>query len=149
MAAINAAIENGPLTISVSESGYGSSWDLHIDAFGRGTWRNNFPTQNTRRFVVSRAQVDEFRTVLKREYFFDLADSYGEPILDTSGFTIQIWAGDLTKSVTLHHLADASGKELREPSRALRVMQVILAWCNDPVMTRFRKSNQRLIDAAK
>jgi hypothetical protein len=148
-AAIESAIKNGPLTISVSGSGLGSSWDLDVDTFGNGIWKNHFPTQRSRRFVVSKGQFAALRKAMQREHFFYLADTYGEPILDTSSTTIQIWAGDLTKTVTLHHFGNGSREKLPEPSRARRVLQAILTWCNDPKIGEFRESNERFIDGAK
>ena len=58
-AAMDSAIQNGPLTISVrmdAANVMGAGWDLQIDAAGNATLKiNSYPTPKTRRFVVSKA----------------------------------------------------------------------------------------------
>jgi hypothetical protein len=155
-AAIDTAIQNGPLMISVSVNGglpVGGYWDLHVDPTENATLKiESSPTPKTRRFVVPKAGLDELRAALLREHFFDLADSYGERVVDGSTTTLQVSAGDFTKTVELNFLGNWVRKEpqrLSEPSRALRVLQIILAWSNDPKLINLRKWDQTVIDAAK
>jgi hypothetical protein len=151
-AAIDSAIQNEPLTISVSLHALRSGWNLEIDAAGNATLEpSSFPTrkQTTRRFVVSKAQFDELRKALLREHFFDLANAYVDlNITDGSSTTLEVYAGDRIKTVRLGDETPDEPGRLREPSRALRVLQVILAWFDDPDLNDMRKWNQRLIDAA-
>jgi hypothetical protein len=151
-AAIDAAIQNEPLTISVSLNAFRGGWDLEIDAAGNATLKPSFLSarkQKTRRFVVSKAQFDELRKALLREHFFDLADSYGDFIVeDGSSTTLEVYAGDRIKTVRLGDETPEERGRLREPSRALRVLQVILAWFDDPALNEMRKWDQKLIDAA-
>jgi hypothetical protein len=154
-AAIDSAIQNGPLRLSLRIDGgnvTGSGWQLRLDPPGNATLKiNSYPTPKTRQLVVSKAQLDELRKALLREHFFDLADSYGEGVVDGGYTTFQVYAGDLTKTVNLYDLRDRTRDErerLSEPSRALRVLQVVLAWFNDPELNEMRKWDQKLIDAA-
>ncbi len=151
-AAIDAAIQNEPLTISVSLNAFRGGWDLEIDAAGNATLKpSSFPPRkpNTRRFVVSTAQFDELRKALLRERFFDLADAYVNlNITDGSCTTLEVYAGDRIKTVRMGIDTLEERERLREPSRALRVLQVILAWFDDPDLNEMRKWNQKLIHAA-
>jgi hypothetical protein len=152
-AAIDSSIPNGPLTISV---GYGGGraprgdWAFQIDPAGNATLKINlFSAPKTRQFVVSQVQLDELRQALQREHFFDLDASYGTIVDDGTTTTLEISAGHLTKNVQLDFLRDWSPQRLREPSRALRVLQVILTWVNDPEVVEVRRYNQTLLDRAK
>jgi hypothetical protein len=168
-AAIDSAIQNGPLRISVIEGVTGRSLELHLDPPGNATLRtdspvsgwdlplpivnvtvrlNAVPTRETHRFVVPQAQLDELRKALVREHFFDLDDSYGDNHLVDRRTTILVYAGDFKKAVELHFLAEDEPERLREPSRALRVLQIMFAWFDEPEMTYLRQWDQRLIDAA-
>jgi len=169
-AAIDSAIQNGPLRISVIEGVTGRSLELHLDPPGNATLRtdspvsgwdlplpivnvtvrlNAVPRRETHRFVVPQAQLDELRKALVREHFFDLDDSYGDNHLVDRKTTILVYAGDFKKAVELHFLAvEDEPERLREPSRALRVLQIMFAWFDDPEMTYLRKWDQKLIDAA-
>jgi hypothetical protein len=133
-AAIESAIQNGPLTISAKQFGsmaMGSSWELQVDSSGNATWKNDaYPTPTTRRFVVTKTQLDELRRALLRERFFDLADSYGERVPDGSTTTLQVSAGDFAKTVELQSLGNwtREPERLREPNRAVRVLEIIRGW---------------------
>jgi hypothetical protein len=153
-AAIDSAIQNAPLTISVSENAFRGGWDLEVDAAGNATLKiNSFPLgekQKTRKFVVPKAQLDELRKALQREHFFALDDSYGNKLVDDgSSTTLEVYAGNFIKAVELYSMGvEDEPQRLREPSRALRVLQIMLAWFNDPEIKDQRKWNQMLIDAA-
>jgi hypothetical protein len=150
--AIDSAIENGPLTISVKLEGLHVGWNLEIDAAGNATLKDSSISarkHKTRKFVVSKAQFDELRKALLREHFFDLADAYVDlNVTDSSCTTLEVYAGDRIKTVRLGIETPEERARLREPSRALRVLQVILAWFDDPALNDMRKWNQKLIDAA-
>jgi hypothetical protein len=45
--------------------------------------------------------------------------------------------------------ANYEREKVRDPSRALRVLQTIRAWFNDPEAVDLRKYDQMVIDAAK
>jgi hypothetical protein len=155
-AVIDSAVESGPMTISAAQNGHfskGYSWELQVDPAGNAVLNiESSPDPKTRRFVVSKAELDELRKALLRERFFELADSYGQLVADGSTTTLQFSAGDFTKTVELTFLmnwANYEREKVRDPSRALRVLQTIRAWFNDPEAVDLRKYDQMVIDAAK
>jgi hypothetical protein len=155
-AAIDAAIENGPLVLSLNDWGgnaTGSGWKLQLDAAGNVTLKmNSYPTPKTRQFVVPKPRLDDLREALQREQFFDLDDAYGQQIVDSSSLTVKVSAGEFSKTVDLHSFVNWVRQEperLRGPSRALRVVQVVLGWFDDTEMIELRNYDQTLIDAAK
>lgn len=96
------------------------------------------------------AKFDELRKALQKERFFDLGDSYGELAVDSGTTTIQVTAGDFTKTIELHSLVNWIPTEparLREPSRAVRVLEIIRAWFNAPEAVDSRKYDQMVIGA--
>jgi hypothetical protein len=136
-AEIDSAIQNGPLAISISEGGgnaMGGDWKLQLDSARNATLKINFvPTPYSRRIVVPRADIDELRNALQREHFFDLADSYGELVADGATTTIQVTAGEFSKTVELHFLGNWTyqPERLREPNRALHVVQLVRSWFDE------------------
>lgn len=169
-AAIQSALQNEPLRISVIEHASnvpGGERELHLDPPGnlkltiRST-RSGFelplpivnmtmgisarPTAETRRFSVSKEQLDALRKALIREHFFDLKDSDGEN-LNIAKATILVYAGKFKKAVDIYSWANEP-QGLREGSRAVRVLQVVLAGFDDPDLKEMRKGYQKLIDAA-
>jgi hypothetical protein len=154
-AAIESAIQNEPLMISVIERGGivpGRDRVLHLDPSGNVTVRTDSTVsgwdlplpivnvtlrldsaQKTRRFVVPKTQLDELRSALVRDHFFDLNDSYGELIPGGSATTIQVTAGEFSKTVELHYLGNWTGppEGLGEPNRALHVLQLVRSWFDD------------------
>jgi hypothetical protein len=153
---IESQVRNGPLTIAVSEGGgnaQGSSWRLHVDSAGKASLEmDTYPTPKSRQFVVTKAQLEELRKALLRERFFELADAYGEHVPDGGTTNLQVSAGEVTKSVELHFFGNwlnSDHAKLREPSRAIEVLQIILGWFDDPLSVAGRKYNRRLLDAAK
>jgi hypothetical protein len=171
-AAIDSAIQNGPLRLSIIESGGnvpGDGRELHLDPPDKVTLRihsrgsgwelplpivnvplgiNSGPTVETRRFGVAKGQLDELRQALVREHFFDLDDSYGE-LFAGRRTTVLVYAGEFKKAVELCCFGvKGEPEQLREPSRALRVLQVVLAWFDDPDLNEMRKWNRELIHAA-
>jgi hypothetical protein len=154
-AAIDSAVRFGPLTVFASEEGGYTTrgdWQLKVDPFGNATLQIQVnTTRKTRRFVVPKTHLDDLRKALLQERFFDLSDSYGQTVADDSVTTIQITAGDFTKNVELKFIGNWIQSErarLREPSRALRVSQIIRDWFNDPEAIDSRKYDQLVIDAA-
>jgi hypothetical protein len=152
---VEAQIRNGPLTISAKEVGMfakGFSWNLHVDPTGKAVLEVEAVTVKTRQLAVSKAELDELRKALLRERFFELADSYGELVADGSTTTLQISAGDVSKTVGLQFLMNWVNDEpekLRDPSRALRVLQIIRGWFDDPEAVDLRKYDRIVLDAAK
>jgi hypothetical protein len=136
-ASIEAAIENGPLKIAASQMGdpRAGSWDFYLDPSGNATLKVwSVRTSKTRRLKVTKAQLDEFRKALKREYFSDLADSYGESVFDGSTTTIEVTAGDFTKKVELRDLENprvSEPEKYREASRAVHVLKIIRGWFDE------------------
>jgi len=155
-AVIDAAIQSGPLTISVSyyTGGRppGGDWELQLGESGNATLKiNSYPTGKTRQFVVPKGQLEDLRKAIEREHFFDLNDSYGQLAEDDPSTTLLVSAGQFSNIVRLHSLENLvreGPQQLREASRALRVLQMILAWFNDPEIVDVRNWNQRFIDAA-
>jgi hypothetical protein len=154
-AQIESDVSSGPLTISVSEvRGFsrGFSWKLLVDPTGKAILKiDAVPTPKHRQFVVPQRELNEFRAVLARERFFELDDSYGDPVVDSSTTRITISAGKSTKTVELLFLMNwvqSDPGKLRESSRALRVLQMILGWFNDPEAVDLRKYNRMVLDAA-
>jgi hypothetical protein len=136
---LEAQVANGPLTISASVSGSttNGSWRLRVDPAGKASLKiDSVPTAKTRQFVVSQAELDELRKALLRERFFELADSYGQPVVDGSTTTLQISAGDVSQTVELRSLMNRANDD---PSRAVRVLQIIRGWFNDPEAFDFPK----------
>ena len=113
---------------------------------------DSVPSAKTRQLVVSQAQLDELRKALLRERFFELADSYGQLVADGSTTTLQISAGDVSQTVELRFLMNWANYEpdkLREPSRAVRVLQIIRGWFNDPEAVDSRRYDRSVVDAAQ
>jgi hypothetical protein len=152
---VEAQVEHGPLSISASEIGSTTtgSWRLRVDPAGKAALKiDAVPSAKTRQFVVSQAQLDELRKALLRERFFQLADSYGQRVADGSTTTLQITAGDVSRTVELRFLmnwANDEPEKLREPSRAVRVLQIIRGWFNDPEAVDVREYDRRVLLAAK
>jgi hypothetical protein len=140
-AAIDSAIQNEPLTISISSGGgnaQGGDWTLQLDSAGIATLKiNSIPTPYRRRIAVPNAELDELRKALQREHFFDLADSYGEHVVDGGTTTIQVTAGEFSKTVEVQFLGNWTHQpeRLREPNRALHVMQLVRG-CFDEAVKR-------------
>jgi hypothetical protein len=154
-AQIESDASSGPLTISASEVGRfakGFSWKLQVDPTGTAILKiDAIPTPKQRQFVVPQRELDEFRTVLARERFFELDDNYGQPVSDSSTTTIRISAGNSTKTVEVLFLMNwvhDDPAKLREPSRAVRIAQLIRGWFNDPEAVDSRKYDRMVLDAA-
>jgi hypothetical protein len=166
-AAIRSAIQNEPLRISVIEHGTvpGAGRELHLDPPDKVTlsvdsrvydWvlplgivtigSNPVTTRETRRFVFPQAPLDALRQTLIREHFFDLDDSDGKDP-NFAKTTILVTAGKFKKAVDVYSWGEGP-EGLRKRSRALRVLQVILAGFDDPDLKEMRKGYQKLIDAA-
>jgi hypothetical protein len=149
MRRLEAQVQHGPLTISASETGSTTtgSWRLRVDPAGKASLKiDAVPSAKTRQFVVSQAQLDELRKALARERFFELADAYGQPVVDGSTTTLQISAGDVSQTVELRSLMNRAGDD---PSRAVRVLQIIRGWFNDPEAAGMREYDRRALVAAK
>jgi hypothetical protein len=150
-------IEHDPLTISASEIGRfskGFSWTLHVDPSGKAKLTiKSFSHPKTREFEISKKQLDELRTAVVRERFFELAGRYGQVVSDGSTTTLTISVGARTKTIVLQflmnwvHDQDAAAK-LQEPSRAIRVLNVIRGWFSDPEAVDLRKYDRMVLDAA-
>jgi hypothetical protein len=113
---------------------------------------DSIPTVKRRQFVVSRAQLDELRKALRRERFFELVDSYGELVYDGSTATLEISAGEHTKSVkllSLENWAQYEPQKLAKPSRALRILKIVRGWFDDPEAFDSRQYDRAVLDAAK
>jgi hypothetical protein len=152
---VQAGIKNGPLTISAKEVGMfakGFSWSLNVAPTGKAVLEVDAVTEKTRQFMISQAQLDELREALLRERFFELGDSYGQLVADGSTTTLRISAGDVSKTVELRFLMNWVNDEpekLREPSRAVRVLQIIRGWFDDPEAVDLREYDRIVLDAAK
>ena len=146
-------IEHDPLTIAASEVGMfqkGHSWELHVDPTGKASlkiWSS--PDDKKRDFQLSQNQIDELRKSLAKEQFFELSNEYGGLVSDGSTTTLTVSVGKSTKSVVLRYFWIEDGAEkLREPARAMRVLNVIRGWFNDPEAVDLRKYDRRVLDAA-
>jgi hypothetical protein len=152
---VEAQVAKGPLTISASQTGSTTtgSWRLRVDRTGKAFLKiDAVPSAKTRQFVVSQSQLDELRQALLRERFFELADSYGQLVPDGSRTTLQISAGDVSQTVELRFFGNWAKNEpekLQEPSRAVRVLQIIRGWFNDPEAAGMREYDRRALVAAK
>ena len=146
---VETQVQHGPLTISASESGSttNGSWKLRVDPAGKASLKiDAVSAAKTRQFVVSQAQLDELRQALLRERFFQLANAYGEFVPDGGRTTLQISAGDVSQTVELRSLMNGADDE---PSRAVRVLQIIRGWFNDPEAFNFPKWAGIVLDASK
>jgi hypothetical protein len=146
---VEAQVANGPLTISASQTGSATTgcWRLRVDPAGKASLRiDSVPSSKTRQFVVSKAQLDELRKALLRERFFELAESYGELVPDGGTTTLQISAGDVSQTVELRSLMNRASDD---PNGAVRVLQIIRGWFNDPEAAGMREYDRRALVAAK
>ena len=143
------------LTVAASTVGsfsQGHSWHLKVAADGQATLTVETRPARLKRFRVSRAELSVLRRALISERFFDLSDDYGQDVPDGSTDTLTITLGQRAKSVRIHFLMNwvhYDPARLVEPSRAVRVFQVIRAWIDDPDAVDLRRYDQMVIDAVK
>jgi len=145
-------IEHDPLTISASEFGMfqkGFSWELHVDPTGKAglkIWSS--PEDKKRKFQLSQNQIEELRKTLAQERFFELSNEYGDLVSDGSTTTLTISVGKNTKSVVLRYFRIEGGAgKLREPARAIRVLNVIRGWFSDQEAVDLREYDRLVLDA--
>jgi hypothetical protein len=148
----DAAIQNLPLTISLSEEvGLGGSWYFSVNSAGDGELTINYPKNVIQSVKVSPIQLDELRELLIHEKFFELRDEYGEHVPDGGSQTLTISVGESSKTIRIYFLANwvAGGEKakLLEPARALRVWMLIRGWFSHPNAADSRAYDQRVLDA--
>lgn len=147
-------VQHCPITISATCLGNfakGSSWYLSVNSAGQAEVAL-LGVKNTRRqFQVPADQWRALQNAVLDERFFELADDYGDLVVDGSTRTLTISVGHLTKTVRVHYLmhhARNDTSKLRESSRALRVMMLIRAWISDDDAVDLTPYDQRVLEAA-
>ncbi len=87
-----------------------------------------------------------------RQGFFGLTkDSYGEIVPDGSTGTILVTQGEKTKKVEIHFLGNwvkSNPEKLKEPARALEILQIVRSWFSDEEAVDLRKYDKIVMDAA-
>jgi hypothetical protein len=125
------------LTLTVMSDFQGGNYELTVDDSGQGRLQiDTYPMRTTRQFQVSYQQLAEFRETLIHERFFELRSEYGEIVPDGGQTTLTVSVGEHRKSIDLHffgnwRLQDDRAK-LSEPSRALRIVDLVSSWCQLP-----------------
>lgn len=149
-------LQQEPLSISTSTKGpfFGNrySWSLTIDLQGKAKLViDAYPKKIVRFFSVSKAKIENLKQVIKKERFFELRDSYGENVPDSSIDTVRIVWGKKAKTVNILYLMNwvhSDPGKLQEPARAIRVFHVIRGWFNDPQAIDLRRYDKIVLDAA-
>lgn len=148
--------EWAPLTIAVSTTGRfakGKSWYLSANSAGNAELTiATRPTVTRRQFELSSSQMNDLRSALTTERFLDLREEYGKEIFDGSAATVSITMGSVTRTVKILHLMsdlNECPEELREPSRALRILLIVRGWFGDEEAADLRQSYRKMIDAVK
>jgi hypothetical protein len=130
----------------------GCSWYLRVSRSGVADLSIESEQKPVhRRFTVSAQRLAELRAVVEREQFFSLSDEYGESVPDGSTTVIGVNVGGRRKVVTIRFLmnwAYSDPKRLREPARALRVLQIIRGWFDDGDAIDLRRYDALVIEAA-
>ena len=146
-----------PLTLSACVTGdFGtkSTWYLSTNSAGEvEVTMIGVEGESSRRFVVTNRRMRLFREQLISERFFDLDSEYGEMVPDGGTEVISVVVGDISHSVTLHYYMDwvnqNSQAKLREPARALRIMQEIRRWFNDKAAVNLSRYRNAAISVAE
>ncbi len=156
LAAADTPFKEAPLTISVSTVGQfssGSSWHLIVNSAGQAELTiDTFPDRTSKRFQLSQEQLDEFRTALTAERFFELSGEYGQKLPGGSESTLTVTAGRHANTVRVGYLMNwvaADKAKLREPSRAVRLLVLVRGWFESTAAVDLRPFDRRMLDAAK
>jgi len=138
---------------TVGDFARGFSWQLRVDESGAAELTiQAFPKDLRRRFVVPAQELTALRQAVERERFFLLADEYGQQVVDSSTTVIRVTLGGREKTVTLRYLMNwvhSSPERLREPARALRVLQLVRGWFDDPDAVDLRRYDEMVLRAAQ
>lgn len=105
-----------------------------------------------RELVIPPAEIATLRTALEREKFFTLKNEYGQLVPDGGCTTLSVSQGEKTNTVHIRFLGNwvrSNPEKLQEPARALRVLNIIRAWFDEPEAVDLRRHNQLVIDAAE
>ena len=152
-----AQLEDAPLTIAVSTVGRfakGHSWHLSVNSAGQAELTiDTVPERTRKRFQVSKEHLAEFRKALAEERFFELKGEYGQLVPDSSEQSVTVAAGRHANTVKVHFLMNwVAGKDkakLQEPSRAMRLLVLVLGWFDEAQAVDLREYDRRVLDAAK
>ena len=122
----------------------GHGWRLRVETDGGADLRIvTLPRYTQRRFQVSSAQRNRLATVIEAERFFDLEDTYGDTVYDSSTRILTITRGNRRKTVTLLYLRDGDPKR-EEIERTLRVWHMVRSWFDDAEAVDLRRYHQPL-----
>lgn len=143
----------GPLSLELSSSGglaVDSYWTLSVDETATAKLVVPYSTPKfSRTFQLTTSQLDQLRTLLLSERFFDLATEYGERVHDSTSYTLTIHNGETT--IRIHNLmnwvVENETSKLKEPARALRVIHCIRKWFNDPQAHDTSQADEMVLDA--
>ena len=145
----------GPITAALTTEGRfanGRSWQLTVNADRTANLNiDSYPASASRTFAVTEAQIEELRSLLIDERFFELNEEYGQIVPDGSTRTITITCGERSHTVQLHFLMNwvrGDTSRLREPARAVRVWRHIRRWFDDAEAVDLERYDQMVLDAA-
>lgn len=148
------AVDGAPISVSLGESGSLGFGGLQfvVQPDGRAKLIEGFPKDIRREFTVSKAQLGELKRIVLKERFFELRDEYGELVPDGSTTTLRIVWGKQAKTVSINYLmnwVESSPEKLREPTRAMHVLELVSSWYEDPRAEDEPSWDEILRDAAK
>lgn len=146
---------NGPISLTLNTDGQfanGWPWTLNVDDDGAASLRiDSFPTPVSRSFNVTQTQVEQLRSLLITERFFELDDDYGETVVDGSVRTISIRCGAQSRTVRIRFLMNwvhGNTSRLHEPARAVRVWRCIRQWFDDAEAVDLARYDEMVLKAS-
>lgn len=149
-------LKDVPLTIAATTLGdfaKGESWHLSINSARQAELTiETVPERTRRRFELTKAQLDQFRSALIEQRFFELAGEYGQLVPSGSVTTLTVTAGWHSNSVSVHYLMNwvhNDKAKLREPRRAVHLLVMIRGWFDDADAVDHRKYDRMVLDADK
>jgi hypothetical protein len=115
-----------PLTISASSAGgWGDDW-WFVDVKPSGRTEVT-PSGPAKELVLDSKTMDELRSLVREEGFFDLGDKYGAFCVDCSFCTLTVQLGKKSKRIALGYLDDPSDQEKGDAAKVLRVFNKVKA----------------------
>jgi hypothetical protein len=149
-------LKDAPITIVAITSGQfskGLSWHLSVNSARQAEITiETFPNNKTRRFELTKEQMDRFRSALVQQQFFELGRQYGEQVPDGSEKTLTVIAGRYSNSVKVNYLLNwvhNDKAKLKEPSRVVHLLVMIRGWFDDADAVDLRQYDRMVLDANK
>lgn len=149
-------LKDAPLTIAATTFGRfaeGSSWHISVNSARQAELTiQTFPNRARKQFELTQEQMDQFRSALVQQRFFELASDYGQRVPDSSIKTLTVTAGRHSNSVKVQYLTNwlkTDKAKLSEPSRAVHLLVMIRSWFDDAEAVDLRKYDRMVLDAVK